>query len=132
MAEHLTAAGHAVEAKRIVRDEPAEIAAAVEDAAQAASVNAVLLTGGTGIAARDQTPEAVRPLLSKQLPGYGELLRQLSYDEIGPMAMLSRAIGGVCGTTVVLTMPGSPAAVRLAMESVIVPTLKHLVREATK
>ncbi|MEN1679462.1 MAG: MogA/MoaB family molybdenum cofactor biosynthesis protein [Planctomycetota bacterium] len=130
--ELLEAAGHMVKEKRIVPDEPSLIAAAVNEASQDESMDAVLLTGGTGVSARDQTPEAIAPLLTKELPGYGELLRQLSYEEIGPMALLSRAVGGVAGGTIVLTMPGSPAAVRLAVEKVIAPTLSHLVREATK
>jgi molybdenum cofactor biosynthesis protein B len=91
-----------------------------------------LITGGTGISARDQTSETVAGLLTKPLPGYGELFRMLSYQEIGPAAMLSRAVGGLWGETVLLTMPGSRAAVRLAMTKVILPELGHLVREATK
>ncbi len=71
-------------------------------------------------------------LLSKPLPGYGELFRMLSYAEIGPAAMLSRAVGGLAGRLVLLTMPGSRAAVRLAMEKLILPELPHLVREANK
>ncbi len=97
-----------------------------------AAIDAVLLTGGTGISSRDQTFETVGSLLTKALPGYGELFRMLSYQAIGPAAMLSRAVGGLAGTTVVLTMPGSPAAVRLAVERLIVPELRHLVREARR
>ncbi|MCA9172829.1 MAG: molybdenum cofactor biosynthesis protein, partial [Planctomycetales bacterium] len=93
-------------------------------------IDAILLTGGTGITSRDQTYETVTALLTKELPGYGELFRWLSYQQIGTAAMLSRAVGGVMIDTVVLTMPGSPAAVRLAMESVILPELKHLVQQA--
>ena len=91
-----------------------------------------LLTGGTGIAARDQTWETVSGFLSKQMPGYGELFRMLSFDDIGPAAMLSRAVGGVKDQVIVLTMPGSTAAVRLAMEKLILPELGHLVHEARK
>ena len=90
------------------------------------------MTGGTGITSRDQTFETVDDLLTRRLPGYGELFRQLSFAEIGPAAMLSRAQGGLIGATVVLTMPGSPAAVRLAMERIILPELGHLVREAVR
>jgi molybdenum cofactor biosynthesis protein B len=92
----------------------------------------MLITGGTGISSRDQTYETVTGLLTKPLPGYGELFRMLSYEEIGAAAMLSRATGGVMGRTVVLTMPGSRAAVSLAMEKVILPELSHLVREARR
>ena len=95
-------------------------------------IDAILLTGGTGISSRDQTFETVSQLLDKPLPGYGELFRMLSFEEIGPAAMLSRAVGGVLDRTVVLTMPGSPAAVRLAMERLILPELGHLVREARR
>ena len=92
----------------------------------------ILLTGGTGIGRRDQTYETVTELLTRPMPGYGELLRTLSYQQIGPAAMLSRATGGLVGTTVLLTMPGSPAAVRLALERIILPEIGHLVAEATK
>jgi molybdenum cofactor biosynthesis protein B len=94
--------------------------------------DAILLTGGTGIGSRDQTYETVSAMLTKPLPGYGELFRMLSYADIGAAAMLSRAAGGLLGHVVVLTMPGSPAAVRLAMEKLILPELGHLVREARR
>ena len=92
----------------------------------------MLLTGGTGLSSRDQTFETVSALITKPLPGYGELFRSLSYQEIGPAAMLSRAVGGLMQQTIVLTMPGSPAAVRLAVEKLIAPELRHIVREATR
>ena len=90
------------------------------------------MTGGTGITTRDQTFETVTALLNKSLPGYGEVFRLLSFQEIGPAAILSRATGGLIGRKVLLTMPGSPAAVRLAMEKIIVPQLPHLVRETRR
>jgi molybdenum cofactor biosynthesis protein B len=126
----LQAAGHAVVIRRIVSDESDQVRGAVCELADRGAIDAVLLTGGTGISSRDRTFETVSELLTKTLPGYGELFRWLSYQEIGPAAMLSRALGGVRGQTVVLTMPGSPAAVRLAMEKLILPELGHLVREA--
>jgi molybdenum cofactor biosynthesis protein B len=95
-------------------------------------VDAILMTGGTGITSRDQTYETVSSLLERPLPGYGEVFRMLSFQEIGPAAILSRAVGGLLGRKVLLTMPGSPAAVRLAMEKIIVPELPHLVREARR
>ena len=95
-------------------------------------LDAILMTGGTGISSRDQTFETVSALLTKPLPGYGELFRMLSYQEIGPAAILSRAVGGLLGHKVLLTMPGSPAAVKLAMEKIIVPQLPHLMREARR
>jgi len=130
--ELLTRAGHRVAERAIVRDEPADVAAFVTKLATSAAVEAILITGGTGIAARDQTPEALRGLFAKELPGFGELFRMLSYQEIGAAAMLSRAIGGVIGTTVVLLMPGSTAAVRLAVEKLILPELGHLVEHARR
>ena len=128
----LSGAGHEVAAREIVRDEPTQMRPLLVALCQRPDVDAVLLTGGTGIASRDQTCETVSALLTKPIPGYGELLRQLSYQEIGPAAMLSRAVGGLVDRTVVLTMPGSPAGVRLAMEKLILPELGHLVREARR
>jgi molybdenum cofactor biosynthesis protein B len=130
--ELLTAAGHEPTAREIVPDDPAKIRPLVERLADPASVDAVLITGGTGIAARDQTFETISGLLTKTMPGYGELFRMLSYEEIGPAAMLSRAVGGVFNNVIVLTMPGSVAAVKLAMEKLIVPEIGHLVYEARK
>ena len=99
---------------------------------EAESCEALLITGGTGLAARDCTPEAIEPLFDAVIPGYGELFRMLSFEEIGAAAMLSRASGGRVGRKVVLTMPGSPAGVRLAMEKLIVPELAHLILHAGK
>jgi molybdenum cofactor biosynthesis protein B len=124
--------GHVVVEHIIVPDDPGALRTAVENYAQALDVEAVLLTGGTGIAVRDQTPETIAALLTKELPGYGELFRMLSYEEIGAAAMLSRAQGGLVGDTLVLTMPGSTAAVRLAMDKLILPELGHLVNHARK
>lgn len=125
--ELLQAAGHEVADRALVPDEPNQVSSQLLTLTQRTDVDAILVTGGTGIASRDQTPDAITKLLTKPLPGYGELLRMLSYQEIGPAAMLSRALGGLVGETVVLTMPGSPAAVRLAMERIILPELGHLV-----
>lgn len=130
--EMLSSAEHEVIGRQIVRDEPRSIEPAVRQLADAAKTDAILITGGTGIAARDMTFETISGLLTKTLPGYGELFRMLSYEDIGPAAMLSRAIGGVLDDVIVLTMPGSVAAVRLAMEKLIVPELGHLVYEARK
>jgi len=132
LVELLTDAGHEVPARQILPDDPDVLAAAMRQLSADANIDAILLTGGTGISPRDQTPEAVARVLTKELPGYGELLRMLSYQEIGPAAMLSRATGGLVDRTVVLTMPGSTAAVKLATEKLILPELAHLVREATK
>ena len=130
--EMLSAGGHEVTDRHIVRDDPREIEPLVRKLANPEATDAVLLTGGTGIAGRDQTFETINSLLDKSMPGYGELFRMLSYSDIGPAAMLSRAIGGVLNKVIVLTMPGSTAAVRLAMEKLIVPEIGHLVYEARK
>ena len=128
----LTAGGHQVTGREIVHDDPAEIEPLVRRLADPAATDAILITGGTGIAARDRTYETISGLLTKTMPGYGELFRMLSYADIGPAAMLSRAVGGVMNNVVILTMPGSVAAVELAMEKLIVPEIGHLVFEARK
>ena len=121
-------AGHNLAARRLVRDEPEQIRAAVLELC-ASGLDAVLSSGGTGIGARDQTSDVVGPLLEKELPGYGELFRMLSWEEVGSAAMLSRAVGGTVGRTLVFCMPGSSNAVRLAMTRLILPELRHLVHE---
>lgn len=128
--DYLTKATHRVVSRQIVCDDADTIAKAIREAS--VDAQAVLLTGGTGISARDNTYETVTLLIDKPLPGYGELFRMLSYQEIGAASMLSRATGGVFARTLILTMPGSTAAVRLAMEQLILPELGHLVYEATK
>jgi molybdenum cofactor biosynthesis protein B len=95
-------------------------------------VQAILLTGGTGITSRDSTYEAVDALLDKRLPGFGELFRVLSYAEIGPAAMLSRAQLGVVQRRIVASLPGSPNACRLALEKLLIPELGHLVGEVSR
>lgn len=132
IADRLAAAGHEVVAREIVPDEPATMRALLKSLGDRADVDAILMTGGTGVGSRDQTFETVSGLLEKSLPGYGELFRMLSFEQVGPAAMLSRAIGGLMAGKILLTMPGSPAAVQLAMDRLIVPELGHLVREARK
>lgn len=130
--DFLTAAGHQVAAREIVPDDPERMRTLLAAFVARADVDAILLTGGTGLSSRDQTFETVSALLTKPLPGYGEIFRMLSYQEIGAAGMLSRAVGGLIEQTVALTMPGSPAGVRLAMEKLIVPELGHMVREARR
>ena len=130
--ELLTAAGHRVSGSAIVRDEPAQVARIVRDACARDDVQAVLLTGGTGITSRDSTYEAVEALLDKRLPGFGELFRMLSFQEIGAAAMLSRAQLGIHARRIVVSLPGSPNACRLALERLLIPELGHLLREATR
>jgi molybdopterin adenylyltransferase len=125
------AAGHPVVGSRIVKDDPALIREALDEAARAGA-QAIVVNGGTGIAGRDRSYEAVAAVLEKRLDGFGELFRMLSYAEIGSAAMLSRAVGGIWGGRAVFSVPGSPAAVRLAWEKLIAPELTHLVRELEK
>ncbi|MEZ4216387.1 MAG: molybdenum cofactor biosynthesis protein B [Myxococcota bacterium] len=131
-AELLGAAGHVVAAREIVPDEPAAIRAALEAALARDGVGAVLLTGGTGVAPRDVTPETVAPLLEREIPGFGELFRMLSYEDVGSAALLSRAIAGLARGRVVFAIPGSRGAVRLAVEKLVGPELGHLAAEAVK
>jgi len=128
----LEQAGHQISERRIVKDQSQAIRVVATQLLEAPGVDALLVTGGTGLAARDQTTEAIEGLYDAVIPRYGELFRMLSYQEIGAAAMLSRASGGRHGQQVVLTMPGSPAGVQLAMEKLIIPELPHLVHHAGK
>lgn len=128
----LQTAGHDVTHRLIVPDDPAEIRRQLVAFSRQLDLDAALLTGGTGISERDQTFEVVSSVLTRELPGFGEFFRMLSYQEIGPAAMLSRALGGLIDHLVVLAMPGSRAAVDLAMSRLVIPELPHLVREARR
>ena len=130
--ELCVAAGHEVVGYRILKDEPAEVRGLVADLCAGGTVDAILLNGGTGLSRRDSTYEAIVGLLAKQLDGFGELFRMLSFAAIGPAAMLSRATAGVCGGVVVFATPGSTAAVRLALEQLILPELGHVVAEVRR
>ena len=130
--ELLGGAGHPVALREIVKDEPAEIAAALHAALDRDDVQAVIFTGGTGVAPRDVTPDAIEPLLDRVVPGFGELFRTLSYQEIGSAALLSRALAGLASGRVVFVLPGSRGAVGLAMEKLVLPELGHLAAEALK
>ena len=128
--ELLAQSGHQLIGSQIVRDERDSLVSAVQTASDGISdPEVIIVTGGSGIGARDQTPEALRPLLSKEMPGFGEVFRVLSYQEIGAATILSRAFAGVIGRTLLFVLPGSVNAVQLAMEKLIVPELGHLVRE---
>lgn len=129
--ESAAAAGHQVVGHRVVKDEPDQIRAALEEAVRAGA-QAVLVNGGTGISGRDRTYEAVAGILEKRLDGFGELFRMLSFGEIGSAAMMSRAVAGTWRGRIVFSMPGSTAAVRLAWEKLIAPELGHLVFELGK
>ena len=130
--ELLRAGGHRIAGSAIVRDEPADVQRVVREQCADPAVQAVILTGGTGIPSRDSTFEAVEALLDKRLPGFGELFRMLSYQEIGAAAMLSRAQAGVRAGRIVVSLPGSPNACRLALEKLLIPELGHLVREVNR
>ena len=127
IARLLEAGGHEVTLRRLVPDERSDIEAAFNEAA--ASCEAVIFTGGTGLSARDQTVDVIAAGFDRQLPGFGELFRMLSWKEVGAASMLSRATAGARGQTIVFCLPGSPNAIRLAMEQLILPELRHLVWE---
>jgi molybdenum cofactor biosynthesis protein B len=125
--ERLEAAGWAVTARAIVPDEPTELRAAIARICDQDLADAIVTTGGTGIAPRDSTYEAIEALLEKRLDGFGEAFRRLSWDEVGPRAVLSRAVAGVHRGRVVAALPGSPKAVVLAVDRVLGPILEHAV-----
>ena len=130
--ELLGAGGHHVVGSGIVRDEPSDVQRVIREACADPAVQAVILTGGTGITSRDSTFEAVDAMLDKRLPGFGELFRMLSYQDVGAAAMLSRAQMGIHARRIVVSLPGSPNACRLALEKLLVPELGHLVREVSR
>jgi molybdenum cofactor biosynthesis protein B len=128
----LEAAGHVVTGRRLLKDEPAEVTAAVRDEIARGVARVIITTGGTGIAKRDSTYEAITGLFDKTIVGFGEIFRMLSFQEIGAAAMLSRATAGVAGGRAIFVLPGSEHAVRLAMTRIILPELGHVARELTK
>jgi molybdenum cofactor biosynthesis protein B len=132
IADLLERAGHRVAGRIIVKDEAALVRNVVERQLATSDVDAIITTGGTGIAARDTTFEAVDSLLEKRLPGFGELFRVLSYEQIGSAAIMSRATAGISARRILVALPGSESAVRLAMEKLLVPELGHLVQQARK
>ncbi|NJM99519.1 MAG: MogA/MoaB family molybdenum cofactor biosynthesis protein [Phormidesmis sp. RL_2_1] len=130
MHSQLAAAGHQIGHYHILKDEPEQIAQHVQSLASRDDIQVILLNGGTGIAPRDTTYDAIAALLHKQLPGFGEIFRQLSYAEIGSRAIASRAVAGIHispqKSTLIFSVPGSSNAVRLAMTALIIPELSHL------
>jgi len=132
IARLLTEAGHTVVDRQLVPDDPERVRQTVQDVVGRDAARIIITTGGTGIAGRDSTSEAIAGLFDKTLVGFGELFRMLSFEDIGPAAMLSRATAGVIGRTAVFVLPGSPAAVRLAMTRLILPELGHIARELTR
>lgn len=129
LVERVEAAGHSVAQRAIVKDEREQIEAALRAAVADTGVDLVLTTGGTGIAPRDVTYDTLKGLFDSEIPGFGELFRMLSYQQIGAAALLSRAIGGVLEGKVVLAMPGSPKALALAMDEIVLREAAHLVQQ---
>ena len=129
--EQIAAAGHRVVACRIIKDEADQVVAVLDELA-AGEARVILFNGGTGISPRDRTYDALSRRLEKMLPGFGELFRMLSYQQVGAAAMLSRATAGVYRNKVIIATPGSPAAVQLAWEKLIAPELAHLAWEVIR
>lgn len=123
--EKLTEAGHRVVRRQIVRDDREAITAALRAWIDDDEVEVIITTGGTGVTPRDVTPEALTPLVTKPIPGFGELFRWLSYAEIGTSTIQSRAEAALCRTTYVFLLPGSPGAVRTALDKILLPQLDH-------
>jgi molybdopterin adenylyltransferase len=127
LGELLRAAEMRVVSHQILREEPPLVRETILNICGLDVADAVVITGGTGIAPRDRTIEAILPLFQKTIDGFGEAFRRLSWDEIGPRAMLSRAVAGVVRNRIVVALPGSVRAVRLATERLVVPMLEHAV-----
>jgi molybdenum cofactor biosynthesis protein B len=125
----LAAEGHQAAGYRIVKDEPVQIQALLTEALQMADIDAVIVNGGTGIAPRDGTYEVVSRLLEKKLDGFGEIFRYLSYLDIGSAAVMSRAAAGSASGKILISLPGSSGAVKLAMEKLILPEIRHMVSQ---
>ncbi|MBE9101501.1 MogA/MoaB family molybdenum cofactor biosynthesis protein [Vacuolonema iberomarrocanum] len=129
IAQALETLGHRVRDYRVLKDEPEAIAHHVQTLCQQPELDAILINGGTGIAPRDTTYDAIERLLEKTLPGFGELFRWLSFQQIGSRAIASRATAGVRQNTLIFSLPGSTKAVELALETLILPELQHLVKQ---
>ena len=121
--DRLVAAGHAIAERTLVRDELEDIHKVFRRLVDDPRVDVVIATGGTGVTARDVTPEALAPLVDKPIPGFGELFRHLSFAQIGTSTIQSRAEGALCGGTYVFLLPGSPRAVTLALDEILIPQL---------
>lgn len=130
--ELLKAAGHSVTGYHIIKDEPTQIRPLLAALLADPNIQAVIINGGTGVSKRDVTFDAIEGMLEKHLPGFGELFRLLSYEDIGSAAMLSRAAAGIAQGKAVFSLPGSSGAVRLGMEKLILPEMPHIVFELNK
>lgn len=131
MVELLAQAGHKVVAYKIMGNNPELVKSAVQEQIDG-EADLILTTGGTGLSKKDSTIEAIGPLLDKVLPGFGELFRRLSYDQVGSAAFMSRALMGLLKGKILVCLPGSPKAVELALTRLIVPELHHLIWEARR
>jgi molybdenum cofactor biosynthesis protein B len=127
----LISGNHSVTHYQIIKDEPAQIQAQIENLSKNFNLNVIIFNGGTGIAPRDTTYDAIANLLEKTLPGFGEIFRFLSYQEIGSRAIASRAVAGIYRNKLIFSLPGSSNAVSLGMEKLILPELVHLVKQMT-
>jgi molybdenum cofactor biosynthesis protein B len=123
---------HEIVDYKIIKDEPRDIKEYLEKIINIKNIQAIILNGGTGISKRDRTYEVVKSLLEKRIDGFGEIFRYLSFKEIGTPAIMSRSIAGICNGKVIISIPGSENAVRLAMEKLILPELGHMVWEANR
>jgi molybdopterin adenylyltransferase len=130
--DRVTKAGHTVVFRDIVKDEPDQISALLDRISSETNARLILFTGGTGIAPRDTTFDVISRKLEKHMPGFGELFRMLSFQEVGAAAMLSRATAGTYRSRVVMSMPGSPNAVQVAMDKLIIPEIEHLAWEVAR
>ena len=129
----LEEAGHIVVAYALFKNDEDAVSDHVKSLLARSDVDAVLLTGGTGLGSRDRTVEAVRPLMEKELPGFGELFRVVSFQEqVGTAAILSRAVAGGANGKLIVSMPGSKAAVELALTRILLPELRHTLRELSR
>jgi molybdopterin adenylyltransferase len=124
--------GHDLAGYHVIKDDPAQIRSLIEEAAAHDVVQAILVNGGTGISKRDSTFEAVDSMLEKRLVGFGEIFRYLTYKDIGSSAIMTRATAGVFRGRIIFSTPGSEGAVRLAMESLILPELGHIIQQLNK
>jgi molybdenum cofactor biosynthesis protein B len=128
IADRLTEVGHRIVARAIVKDVETLLRAQLAQWIADPGIDVVIATGGTGVTPRDVTPEALAPLITKHIPGFGELFRQLSFAEIGTATIQSRADAALCGTTYVFLLPGSTGGVKLGIDKILIPQLDHRIK----
>jgi len=130
--QKLSENGHRVMAYALLKNEAESLQKKVHELLARQEIQVIITCGGTGLGSRDVSVETISPILEKRLDGFGELFRSLSYQEVGTVSIMSRAMAGVAGSRVVICLPGSLGAVRLAMDKIILPEIGHMVREATR